>query len=148
MAAGRQLVTQFAEVLDDAVVDDGDTARAVAVGMGIEVAGAPVSGPARVTKSDSGPRRIAAESVLEHGDLAGPLLHEQIALVRDQGDAGRVVAAVFETPQPIQQDGACCSGPGVSDDSAHVSTSLPVSSTVAPTFHPTSVTGRLRRGLV
>ena len=131
VSAGHQLVAQLAEVLDDAVVDDGDPAGAVAVRMGVEVARPAVRGPARVAEADAGTRRLAAEGVLEDRHLAGSLLHEQVAVLGDEGDAGGVVAPVLEPPQPVEQDGAGFSRSGVSDDSAHAR-SLPVSATLAP----------------
>ena len=48
VAPGGQLVAQFGEVLDDAVVDDGDMAAAGCVRVRVALAGAAVRGPARV----------------------------------------------------------------------------------------------------
>jgi len=122
--AGRdQLVAQLAEVLDDAVVDDGDPAGAVAVGMGVEVARSTVRGPAGVAEPDSRAGRAAGEGVRQNGDLAGPLLHEQVAVLGHEGDAGGVVAAILQTAETVQQDGSGIARPGVSDNSAHVTCS-------------------------
>ncbi len=60
-----------------------------------------------------------ADGVLQHGHLAGSLLDEQVAGLSHEGDAGGVVAAVLEPPQPIEENGAGFSRSGVSDDSAH-----------------------------
>ena len=54
MAARLETVAQLAEVLDDPVVDDRDVARAVLVGMGVEVVRAAVGRPARVGQPDGG----------------------------------------------------------------------------------------------
>ena len=69
VAARRELVAQVREVLDDAVVDDRDLARAVHVGMGVEVVGPAVGRPAGVREAHaphaawrpaSAARRLAA----------------------------------------------------------------------------------------
>ena len=52
VAALAQAVAQLLEVLDDAVVDDRDLARAVGVGMGVEVIRPAVRRPARVGEAD------------------------------------------------------------------------------------------------
>ena len=145
--ARRKLVAQCAEVLDDAVVDDGDAPGAVAVGMGVEVADASVGGPAGVAQANAGGGRLAAEGVLEHRDLTRTLLHEQLARVGDEGDARRVVTAVLETPKPIEEDGACFPGPGISDDPTH-RWLLSRSRGPCPPAFPNAGTGGLRRGLV
>ena len=119
VAAGHKLVAELAEILDDAVVDDGDAARAVAVRMGVEVARPAVRGPASVSQPDPGSGRIAAERVGQDCHLAGPLLDEQIAVLGDQGYPGGVVAPVLEAPQAIQQDGPGLAWSGVADYSAH-----------------------------
>ncbi len=131
VSAGDELVAQLTEVLDDAVVDDRDTACAIAEGMGVEIARPTVRGPASVAQPDARTGRPAAERIRQDRHLAGPLLDEEIAVPGDQGDAGGVVAPILEAAQPVQQDWAGLSGPGVSDDSAHAAL-LPVSSTTAP----------------
>src|SRR3989454_8403556 len=55
----------------------------------------------------------------EVGELAGLLLDEEVAVLVDEGDPGRVVAAVLESPQALDEDGPGLPGTGVSDDSAH-----------------------------
>ena len=79
VAAGLEPVAQLAEVLDDAVVDDRDLAGAVAVRVGVEVVRPAVGRPARVGEADRGVRRPVGDGGLEVDQLAGPLLHEQVA---------------------------------------------------------------------
>ena len=66
----------------------------------------------------------SAIAVVEVGELAGPLLDEQVAVLVDEGDARRVVAAVLEAPQPLDEDRARLAGSGVADDAAHAGQSL------------------------
>ena len=119
VAARLEPVAQLAEVLDDPVVDDRDLARAVAVRMGIEVVRAPVGGPARVGQADRGVRRPVGDRRLEVDQLAGPLLDEHVAGVVDEGDPGRVVAAVLEALEPLDEDRARLARTGIADDAAH-----------------------------
>ena len=68
------------------------------------------------------------------GELAGLLLHEQVAVLVDQGDAGRVVAAVLEAREPFEQDGPRLARSGVADDAAHVVWFPPVAARAAVQF--------------
>ena len=119
MAACLELVAQVAEVLDDPVVDDRDLAGAIAMRMGIEVVRPAVRRPARVGEADRGVRRPIGDGRLEVDQLAGPLLHEQVPGVVDEGDPGRIVATVLEPLEPLDQDGARLPRTGVADDAAH-----------------------------
>ena len=69
VAARLEPVAQLAEVLDDPVVDDGDVAGAVLVGMGVEVVRAAVGGPAGVGEADRRVRRAVGDGRLQVGSL-------------------------------------------------------------------------------
>jgi hypothetical protein len=135
MAARLEPVAELPEVLDDPVVDDRDIAGAVLVGMGVEIVRATVRGPACVGEPDGGMRRAIRDRGLEIGQLAGPLLDEQVPTVIDERDPGRIVAAVFQAPEPLDENGARLSGPRVSNDAAHVRRS-PVSANTAAGWSP------------
>ena len=120
VAARLEAVAQLAEVLDDAVVDDRDLAGAVAVRVGVEVVRASVGGPARVGEADRRVRGPVGDGRLEVDQLAGALLDEQVTGVVDERDAGRVVAAVLEALEPLDEDGPRLPGTGVTDDAAHL----------------------------
>ena len=119
MATFLQPVAELAEVLDDPVVDDGDLAGAVLVGMGVQVVRSPVGRPARMGQADRRVWRPIGDGGLEVGQLAGALLDEQVARVVDQGDPGRIVAAVLQAPEPLDQDRARLAGTRIADDAAH-----------------------------
>ena len=119
MAPREQAVPQVPEVLDDAVVDDRDIAGAVDVGMGVEVVGPAVGRPAGVGEADRRLGRGVEQRGAQVGQLARALLHEQLARCRDEGDAGRVIAAVLEAREALEQDGRRVARPDVSDDAAH-----------------------------
>ena len=112
-------VAQLAEVLDDPVVDDRDLARAVQVGVGVEIVRPAVGRPAGVGEADRRVGRAVGDRGLEVGQLAGPLLDEQVAGVVDEGDPGRVVAAVLEATQTLDEDRARLTRSGIADDPAH-----------------------------
>ena len=95
-------------------------------GMGVQVVRPAVGRPAGVGEADRGVRRPIGDRGLEVGELAGLLLDEQVAGLVDEGDPGRVVAAVLEPLEPLDQDRARLAGPGVADDSAHVAVLLRV----------------------
>jgi len=119
VAAGFQLVPELAEVLDDPVVDHRDLPGAVLVRVGVEVVRPPVGCPAGMGEADRRMRGAIRDGRLEIDQLAGLLLHEQLAVFADQRDARGVVAAVFEPCQALDQDGSGLAGTGVADDAAH-----------------------------
>ena len=88
VAAFLEAVAQLPEVLDDPVVDDRNLAGAILVRMGVEVVRSSVGRPAGVRQADGRMGRPVRDGGLEIGQLAGALLHEQVARVVDQGDPG------------------------------------------------------------
>ena len=94
-------VSERVVVLDDAVVDDGDVARTVDVGMCVRVGRLAVRRPARVP--DARPRRIRFGEVQVVDDA---LLFEHVdVVVADERDPSRVVPAVLEVPQTVHEHG-------------------------------------------
>ena len=97
-----EAVAQLAEVLDDPVVDDRDLARAVAVGMGVEVVRAArgwPSGCARARSRRAGVR--SASAVWRLASLPARFSTKRSPCLVDERDPRRVVAAVLEAPQPL-----------------------------------------------
>ena len=119
MAAFLEPVAELAEVLDDPVVDDRDVARAVLVGMGVQVVRTAVGRPARVRQADGRVRGPVGDRRAQVGELAGLLLDEQVPTVVDERDARRVVAAVLEAGQSLDEDGTRLPGSRVAHDAAH-----------------------------
>ena len=132
VAGGDQLVGQLHVVLDDPVVDQGELARAVHVGVGVVFGGTAVGGPPGMAdaggRTGRGGLRPLGQVTERPGAVGRPGAPQAVGGVRtDQGDAGRVVAAVLEPAQPLQQhlehvrriDGAEVRGSGDSDDAAH-----------------------------
>lgn len=116
-----QLPAQDGEVLDDAVVDDGDLAGSVAVRVRVAVGGTTVGGPAGVAQAGSTGQRRGRHfrhGFLEVGQPARTPAHGECATV-DQRDARRVVAAVLHPAQRVHDDDVGGAPPDVTDNSAH-----------------------------
>ncbi len=91
-AFGDQLVSQLGEVLDDAVVDDGDPFDKVRMRVGL--VGHAMGRPARVRNADRSRQRFSVEALFEIEELALGATAIHVA-VMDGGDAGRIIAAVL-----------------------------------------------------
>ncbi|MDQ1154798.1 hypothetical protein QE389_001997 [Brevundimonas sp. SORGH_AS 993] len=100
MALGRQLGLQLGEILDDAVVDQGDAPGLVRVGVG--GGGGAVSGPARMADADRPLQRGLGEFSLQIADLALGASALDPVIGHDR-DTGGVVAPVFQPLQTVDQ---------------------------------------------
>ena len=100
VAATGQFGAQRLEILDDAVVDDGDPFGRDRVGVGFGRQA--MRRPAGVADADRPLHRLVVEPPGEIDELAlGP---PPLDAAVDQGrDPGRIIAAVFEPPQPFDQ---------------------------------------------
>jgi hypothetical protein len=122
-AARREPLLQLEVVLDDSVVHDHQAARGIAMRMRILFARAAVSGPSCVADPDGPSDRGGLEDSLKVAQLSGrpsPL----DALGRNNGDAGRVVASIFESPQTLNQNGRRILRAHVTHDPAHIAEPL------------------------
>ncbi len=92
-------------VFDDAVVDDHDAARAVAMGVGVFFRRPAVGSPACVADAEGALHGILAEDFFKVGQLAGGAAHFEGWTRRiADGNARRVVATIFEPPQAFDDD--------------------------------------------
>ncbi len=110
-------LAQFAEVLDDAVVDDGDTAGGVRVGVGL--VGLAVRRPAGVADADRPLEFRLADLFVEIAQLAGRAQAFQPAAFK-QRDAGGIIAPVFQPLQRLDQAQRNRLIAQDTDDAAHV----------------------------
>src|SRR5262249_44095236 len=113
---GDELGAQRAVVLDDAVVHHADARDLVRVG--VLVGGLAVGGPAGVADAELPRRRRGAQQALQGVELAAAADDLALTAVPD-GDAGRVVAPVFQPAQPREQDGGAVAFADVTYNSAH-----------------------------
>ncbi len=119
VALGFERGLEVEIVFDDAVVDDDEPAGAVPVWMRVFFGGAAVGGPARVAQAVAAGDRVGRQHLLEPGELARASPDVETPVVH-QRDAGRVVAAVLQPPQALDQDRQNGTGPDVADDAAHI----------------------------
>ena len=117
-----QLLAKLFVIFDDPVVDDGQ-AIVRDVRMRVALGGHAVRGPARVRDADLAVRGIRLDGVLEHLDLADRAQALELRGAVEHGDAGGVVATVFEPAQSLHEDGDDVSLSDGSDDSAHLDVS-------------------------
>ena len=118
VAGGGERRLALREVLEDAVVDDDDLAAAVRLRVRVGLGRPPVRRPARVPDSGAARRGAAGELLDEVAELSGRPVDREVA-VGERGDPGRVVAAVLEPLQPVEQERAGLTGSDVSNDAAH-----------------------------
>src|SRR5437867_5174257 len=93
MAIALERLPEVRVVLDDAVVDDRDGLRAVAVWVCVLVRGPAVGRPACVGHAQPSLQGLARQDALEGGDLPHAPPHLETAVV-DHRNARRVVAPV------------------------------------------------------
>ncbi len=109
---------QFLVVLDDAVEDDGDAPRAVAVRVGVLLAGPAMRRPARVSETDARLRGVPADRLEQLVEVADST-HDVEPAGLDEGDAGGVVAAVLQASEAVEDDGLAGTTADVAYDAAH-----------------------------
>ena len=106
-------------ILDDAVVHHHDVALAIAMRMRVLFGGTAVRGPARVADAVTAVHRILPDGLFQVAQLAGGAAHAERIVIAINRDARRVVAAVFQALQAVQNDRNRLPFADVADDSAH-----------------------------
>ena len=118
VALGDELALDLEIVFDDAVVDNDDTARAVAMRMRVLFSRAAMRGPSRMAKAIDADERLSLNGVFEVDQFARAAPHFDRAVLHD-GDAGGVIAAILELAQSLDQDRHDWLRSNVADNSAH-----------------------------
>src|SRR6266700_3550093 len=118
-----QLLAQFGVVFDDAVVDNGENAGTIGMGMGVGVVRPTMRGPACMsyTQRTAGGTRVVLYFSGKIGNFTGATTQFEIAIGGENGDACGVVAAIFEFAQSFKQYGSNVGalGADVANDTAH-----------------------------
>ena len=91
-----QLFLEDRVIFDDAVVDERDSAIGAEMRMGVAIVGGTVRGPARVADAVAPGGGLLGQILREIGDAACSFAQMQMR-PRQGGDAGAVVAAIFQT---------------------------------------------------
>jgi len=97
-----QPAPQHVRVLDYAVVDEGERAGAIDMGMRVALRGRAVRGPARMADAARPVHGVARQQVTKVRDPPRELAGFDAAAV-EHGNAGGVVSAVFEPAQAFDQ---------------------------------------------
>jgi len=111
-------------VLDDAVMHDGDGFRFMR--MRVTEAGRAVGRPAGVPDAGFSRQRIMDEQVAEIGELSHRAASREPTVRVHRGDAGAVIASVFEPLERIDHDRRGFVPTKDSDDSTHVTMAFDV----------------------
>ena len=115
---GLQHRAQLVMIFDDAVVDDGDAALHVRMGMGVDVAGFAVGCPAGMADTDAAGQGSFDHTI--HQVLQPSLgLAELDHAVLHHGDACAVIAAILQPGQTLQQDILRLTGADITNNAAH-----------------------------
>src|SRR5216683_1811183 len=117
VSAREQFGAEIDEVLDDTVVDHGD--RTGAMRMRVFLGRAPVRGPSRMPHPDMAFERGVGEQEAEVFELALGAANFELAAIDDSRDAGRVVAAILEAAEAVEEDRVGRARTDISDYSAH-----------------------------
>jgi len=105
-------------ILHNAVVHQRDLASAVRVGMRIDVRRRAMRRPARMRDAARPKHRLTREQIGEALDPAREFPGLDAASIL-QGHAGRVVAAILEAREPLEENGRRLPRSDVTDDSTH-----------------------------
>ena len=112
------------EILDDAVMDQGQHAVPSQMGVRVDVGGHAVGGPAGMADAGPARQRRLGQAGFELVDPPRRLADGQFAAVVDDGHAGAVIAPILQTPQAAQQVVDRLPGADITHDSAHRCSSL------------------------
>ena len=118
MTGALQCGAQGIGVLDDAVVHDGDSLATVDVGMGVAGGRRAVGGPTRVRDAARPDHRRARQFLFQGADAAGELAHLDPTTVL-HGDTRRIVAAIFQSPETLDENRCRLPPADVAYDAAH-----------------------------
>ncbi len=114
-----QLFFELEVVFDNAIVDDDDLAGAVAMRVGVLFSGAAMSGPARVADAVGAIQRRLGDNLLEIAKLTRGAADLQLAGLRHDGDARRIITAILKFAQSFDDDRHNFLGPDIANYSAH-----------------------------
>ena len=113
-----EVVAEGRIVLDDAVMDDDDFAVATDMGVGVDIVGFAVRGPAGVADAGRTLQRLLFDEALEFANATGLLAGGDFS-TRLDSDAGAVVAPIFESMESVQKNSRSFPMTDITDDSTH-----------------------------
>ena len=119
---GQEKGLQLGVVFDDAVVDHGDPSAAAHLGVGVDVAGSAVGGPARVPHAGGAVQvRAPVELIRQHLEPSLGLVDSQrVRRPVEHRHPGGVIPPVLQAGQALQQDGSGLLLPDIAYNSTHI----------------------------
>ncbi len=119
VSVSQQTLLQRKEVFDDAIMDHGDALVAVGVWMGVRVSGPAMGRPTGVPQAQPALRHVFLAGRREAVNFPHGLSELELARMIDYGDAGAVIAAVFQPLQSLKNDRPGFAVPHVTNYAAH-----------------------------
>ncbi len=117
-----QLFLQAEIVLNNAVVYDDDLSRAVAMRMRILFGGTSMGSPTSVADAVGAVERLKTDGLFQVAQLAFGAAQLQFVPIAGHGNSSRVVTAVLEAPEPLNDDWNHFLLTDISDNATHVET--------------------------
>ena len=117
---GDEGVLEHAEVLDDAVVNEGQPAALGEMRVCVGVVRLSMGSPAGMADADGAGGLFPAQEALQVIYLALAFVQVNLAVLTNQGDAGAVITPVLESMKAFYDDGASLSLPDITYDSTHI----------------------------
>src|SRR5213594_2561653 len=139
VALAAQAVLDLEVVLEDSVVDDDEVAAAIGVGVRVLVRGPAVGGPARVADPERARHGALTQDPLERLDAPGGAADLELAVLEHRNPC-RVVPAVLQALEPLDDDGHRVLVTDVADDAAHDYSSGRACFFTLPAAHPSFTT--------
>src|SRR6266446_4125719 len=119
MSFALQLLLQLQIIFDDAIVHHDDLPGAIAMRMRVFFGGAAMRGPAGVADSISAFDGGFLQDLFEIAQFSRRAANFQLAVLRYDGDSRRVIPAIFQLAQALDDDGNNLFWPDITDNSAH-----------------------------
>ena len=118
LPVAEEIVLECLIIFNHAIVDEGEFAAGVEVGMRVLIGRLAVRGPTRVADPIGPGRRALEHQLAELCNPASALPYFHVVAIHNR-DAGRVVAAILEPTQAIEQNRACFGTADVAYDATH-----------------------------
>jgi hypothetical protein len=116
----NQLIFQRLIIFDDSVVGQGKPPTGVKMRMSIFIGHFAMGRPTGMADPERARYRFPRNQLGERGDSPRAFPRLDLMMSIDDGDAGRVIAAIFEAPKPIEQNRRRFRAPDITDNSAHM----------------------------
>jgi hypothetical protein len=119
VARALQHRAQFQKILHDAVLHHHQIAVGAGVGMGVALAGGAMRRPARMPDADAAGERRTGDGLLQVGQFARLPPHLDGVVGVDHRQPSRIIAAIFQLAQPMQNNGRRFLRADITNDATH-----------------------------